>query len=347
MHCKRGLTSCTANRFLVSESEIVGLTGKTATGNNSLNLKYSQDVILPHATVFVDFGDGTSADDFTSRLNDLATESSIPQFTTSEVQSFEAAIVAGLQSAFASFQVQVVTTAPQYDQYITLEYGRAGASITDAPSGALAYSVQNWLFQQTSPTAYVFPDDFTSSANSQMSRSQLTSVLSKALSHFGVQDIGFAFGLNHQDAYGDDAITPATYTNTGGIPLRDYMYSDATASFEPTYFEANIPFAFSRLSCAKLNFVTQINTAAVETIPEVASPHVTVATAQALTLTDLSALSLAGVLRGRCQFRVAFARDGNRHVFVVGEARRFAYGQHDCRQCVFGRQHVRYDLEWC
>jgi hypothetical protein len=239
--------------------------------------------------VFLDFGSANGENSFAGRLQDLATADGRSSFTPTEITQLQTNISAALQTAFGGYDVSFSQTLPTGD-FETLGYGRTKDFVFDAPE-RFGQAELDWLninhaTNDGEATAYVFPAEFTKADLANPSPAAYLNRLGNALAFWGVHELGHAFGLENQDAFGDVSITPDFYANTYGVQNRNFM---AVPEFglNAAQFDSLLGFAFSPLSRVKLGFAAGLSASPAATTPESSSDHSTAATAQQLTFASL------------------------------------------------------------
>lgn len=245
------------------------------------------------ATVFLDFGDPTGDNSFAERLQELASSDGRIPFTVTEINQLKTNIAATVQSAFAGYDVSLTQTLPTGD-FETLGFGHSKEFVIDAPErfgqAELDWLNINQFTNDGEATAYVFPGEFSKGDLANPSAAAYLNRLGNALAFWGVHELGHAFGLEDQDAFGDVSIIPDVYNNTFGVQNRNFM---AVPSFglSATQFDSLAGFAFSPLSRVKLGFAAGLSASPLTTTQETAADHNTAATAQALTFAALASAS--------------------------------------------------------
>jgi hypothetical protein len=246
--------------------------------------------VAGQVTVFLDYGTaGNPDDDFNARLNELTAMTGYAPPSVAEVAGLKAAIKSGLQAAFAPLNVSFVENLPVSGDFKRLEFGQLQQLGTEnVPIGSGDWENDGWLNIDPTGTGHVYPVNF---ANFQsyfppLSRTQALQLLTGAMTLTAVHEVGHGFGLNHHDAYGNPAIQPATYSNTGGVQYIDPMSFGNGTGFDVTT-ALSINHRFSQLSMAKLEFDRGLTASPPPLTSETGGPHSSAALAQALTLTSL------------------------------------------------------------
>ena len=241
---------------------------------------------LMAVTVFLDFGDASGSNSFAARLQEV---DPLTFSNSSNVNLLKTNIATAVQSAFAGYDVSITQTQPS-GEYETLSYGRSKSFVPAAPE-RFGHADLDWLNinHTTNPgeaTAYVFPAEFTKADLANPASNLYLNRMGNALAFWGVHELGHAFGLENQDAFGDVSIIPDVYANTLGVQNRNYMAIPAFG-LSAEQFDSLAGFAFSPLSRVKLGFASRLTASPVSTTPETLSSHSTPATAQQLTFTPL------------------------------------------------------------
>lgn len=248
---------------------------------------------LMAVNVFLDFGDPTGDNSFADRLQELAdTDGRLP-FTPAEIDQLKTNIAAAVDNAFAAYDVNFSLTKPAGD-FETLGFGRTTDFVVDAPD-RFGHAELDWLninhfTNEDEATAYVFPTEFTKADLANPTPAAYLNRLGNALAFWGVHELGHAFGLEDQDAFGDVSIIPDVYANTFGVQNRNFM-SVPAFGLAATQFDSLAGFAFSPLSRVKLGFATLVTASPLATTPETSLDHETPATAQALVFASLASAS--------------------------------------------------------
>jgi hypothetical protein len=148
----------------------------------------------------------------------------------------------------------------------------------------------NHLTNVGEATAYVFPAEFTKASLGNPAPAAYLNRLGNALAYWGIHELGHAFGLENQDAFGDPSIMPEYYANTFGVQNRNFM---AIPSFglAPAQFDSLAGFAFSPLSRVKLGMAAGLSASPLPTTQEGSADHASAATAQQLVFASLPGAS--------------------------------------------------------
>jgi Dockerin type I domain len=243
--------------------------------------------------VFLDFGDASGDNSFTDRLQELANADGRILFTLLEINQLTSNVAAAVQSAFAGYDVSFSLTKPAGD-FETLSFGRTKDFVFDAPEqfgqAELDWLNINHVTNEGEATAYVFPAEFTNADLAHPAPAAYLKRLGNALAFWGVHELGHAFGLENQDAFGDVSIIPDVYANTYGVQNFNFM---AVPDFglSAVQFDSLSGFGFSPLSRVKLGLAAGLTANPLATTPETSSNHSTAATAQQLVFTSLASAS--------------------------------------------------------
>lgn len=274
------------NRFQRQSSTGVAKSARRQSLQRMLRAECLEPRHLMAVTVFLDFGDASGSNSFAARLQEV---DPLTFSNSSNVSLLKTNIAAAVQSAFAGYDVTITQTQP-VGEYETLSYGRTKDFVIAAPE-RFGQADLDWLNinHTTNPgeaTAYVFPAEFTKADLANPASNLYLNRMGNALAFWGVHELGHAFGLENQDAFGDVSIIPDVYTNTLGVQNRNFM---AIPSFglSAEQFDSLAGFAFSPLSRVKLGFASRLTAAPFSTTPESAAAHSSIATAQPLTFTTL------------------------------------------------------------
>lgn len=294
----------------LTEQQIVTLAGQTYGGADTFPINYSNFIIQPPVTVFVDFGQtSTLPDDFVSRMKEVAQALHIsplaeaPVGQPSELANLKANIVSRLQNSFAGTNVNFTSTQPADTRFETLKLGRLSSSAAGALTSLLGQSPFDWLNSSEVTTGLVFPDlipDLNGATKiADLPRADQLRYLENILTFYSANEIGRGMGLSAADAFGYSQITSANAAATGGVQFQDYMSGDPALGFNTNTFNGTPTFRFSPLAQAKLQFGRWLTKPTLATTAEVGTAHGTTATAQTLTLTQTTNASLrAGIVRG-------------------------------------------------
>jgi|GEM_PF-5151617 len=240
---------------------------------------------LMAAAVFLDFGDASGDNSFADRLQELAIVDGRLPFTGTEINQLKTNIAAAVQTAYIGYDVSFSQTTPT-GEFETIGFGRTKDFVFDAPErfgqADLDWLNINHFTNVGEATAYVFPAEFTKTDLGNPAPAAYLNRLGNALAYWGVHELGHAFGLENQDAFGDVSIIPDVYANTFGVQNRNFMSIPAFGLSAPQ-FDSLSGFAFSPLSRVKLSFAAGLTAAPLATTPETSSDHATAATAQELT----------------------------------------------------------------
>jgi hypothetical protein len=240
---------------------------------------------LMAVAVFLDFGDASGDNSFADRLQELADADGRLPFTGTEISQLKTNIAAAVQTAFTGYDISFSQTPPTGD-FETIGFGRTKDFVFDAPErfgeAELDWLNINHVTNDGEATAYVFPAEFLKADMGNPAPAAYLNRLGNALAFWGVHELGHAFGLENQDAFGDVSITPDVYANTFGVQNRNFM-SVPAFGLSPAQFDSLSGFVFSPLSRVKLSFAAGLTAAPLATTPESSTEHTTVATAQELT----------------------------------------------------------------
>ncbi len=240
------------------------------------------------ANVFLDFGDPSGENSFADRLQELAAADGRIPFTETEFDQLKASVTAAMQTAFTNYDVNFFQELPEVE-FETLSFGRTRDFVVDSPE-RFGHAELDWLninhfTNEGEATAYVFPAEFTKADLANPAPAAYLNRLGNALAYWGVHELGHAFGLENQDAFGDVSIIPDVYANTFGVQNRNFM-SVPQFGLAATQFDSLTGFAFSPLSRIKLNYASGLTAVPFSTTQETSLDHDTAPTAQGLTFID-------------------------------------------------------------
>lgn len=247
---------------------------------------------LMAVTAFLDFGAASGENSFAARLQEL-TQIDGHEFTATDISNLKAAIATAVDSAYAAWDVSFTQTQPAGD-FETVSFGRTKDSVFDAPEvfgqAELDWLNINHITNDDEATAYVFPAQFTKASLGNPAPAAYLNRLGNALAYWGIHELGHAFGLENQDAFGDPSIMPEYYANTFGVQNRNFM---AIPSFglAPAQFDSLAGFAFSPLSRVKLGMAAGLSASPLPTTQENSTEHASAATAQQLVFASLPGAS--------------------------------------------------------
>lgn len=279
----------------LTEAEMLAQSGLSFQGQNTLGINYADYVILPRLPFFLDYGAGTTVDDFSQRIAELTNRLGIAAPSAGEIASLKASIKAFLDARFKDYRLLFLETPPVRGQFESVRFGHRRGDVAGALPGSLGLSEQDWLNLDEGGIAYLFPAEFFDGSLANLSRSQFLSVLGSAMGYYATRQVGAMLGLARPDAYGDPHITSLNYDNTGAVQNRDPMSADNLAPLEAGRFGSTASFGLSLLSRAKLFYS---HFASAETLPgqnEIVASHNSIATAMPLSLQDLTARGLFGL----------------------------------------------------
>ena len=241
--------------------------------------------------VFVDFAR------FGTRLNELAADQGVTAFSLAEQTQIQNNIVTNLQSIYGGYTVNFSQAAPTSGPFETLSF-----SNTTTQTGLFGISDGiDYRNLNQSNTANIFTRSFgyaLAGFSGSNNRAGQISNLSIGLSGTGAHELGHNLGLQHFDSYGDDGITPANYSNTGG---RQNTHIMATGQTGINSAGRLTPRTFNTEEKAKLEFAQGLSLNPPPIIAEQAAPHNSLLTAQtvafaALPISGVNAFSLTGGL---------------------------------------------------
>lgn len=286
----------------LTEQQIVTLAGQTYGGTDTFPVNYSNFIIEPPVTVFVDFGSTSSVvDSFSARISELATARGIAQLSPDvndvpgELSQLKAGILAQLQTAFAGMTINFTGEKPTDTRYEVIKVGRLSSSVPGVLTSALGQSTFDWLNSSETSSGFVFPDliindgaggqtDFDNINLAALPRSSQLRYLENVLSFYIANEVGRGMGLSAADAYAYPEITPANAAATGGVQFQDFMSGDPTLGFNTSVFNGTPAFRFSPLALAKLRQGRWLANPQINTVAESAAAHDTTANAQTLAL---------------------------------------------------------------
>lgn len=245
---------------------------------------------LMAVSVFLDFGDASGDNSFAERLKEL---DPLTFSDDNKISLLQTSIAAAVQTAFTGYDVTFSQTLPT-GNFETLGFGWRTDAVLDAPD-RFGQAELDWLNINHSTnageaTAYVFPTEFTKADLANPAPAAYLNRLGNALAFWGVHELGHAFGLEDQDAFGDVSIIPDVYANTFGVQNRNFMAVTAFG-LAATQFDSLSGFAFSPLSRVKLGFAEDLTASPPATTLESPADHDTPATAQQLVFTPLASAS--------------------------------------------------------
>ncbi|HND54330.1 MAG TPA: dockerin type I domain-containing protein, partial [Pirellulaceae bacterium] len=234
--------------------------------------------------VWVDFGAGSAADDFSQRVAEWSTTLNATSVTASELATLKSQVRSGLQSAYAGYTINWLDSAPA-TAATQLSFGRRADDVAPNRSSPYGVAPLDWLNQYADDKAYVFPATMATADFRDLTHADQLSLLAKSLTYVGVSELGRTFGLDAADAYGDPAIQPDNYASTRGIQNRHFM-SEPAFGLSLEKLAANA-ITFSPLSRAKLDVAAGLTASPPTHAAEVEADHGTPSAAQSLTTSPL------------------------------------------------------------
>jgi hypothetical protein len=213
--------------------------------------------------------------------------------TSSERQQIRDNVLAGLQSVYAGFLTTFTTTQPISGDYHRLTYGN-----TTSSSGLYGQADRvDWRNGFKNDNADIYVRNFDDQINAgSFSRATNLTRLATGLYGTSAHELGHNLGLQHYDDYGDPGITPANYSNTGGIQNTHIM---ATGQTGLTTTQRATPRSFGQLEKVKLEYASGVAPSLGLTVNETNGTHNTQGTAQTLNgqflpISAINAVNIAG-----------------------------------------------------
>lgn len=182
-------------------------------------------------TVFLDFNSS-----WVTNLNTASAPFNFT-FTSAERAQIEQKILANMEVMYQDFDVDFVTTAPSGDRH-RINFGATGSTAF----GSAPLDFRNRNPDQTQNMFVANFDDFLESTDT---RAEQIEEISRSLSGTAAHELGHSLGLRHHAAYGTPEITPANYSDTGGVQNRHIMATGSTGLNES---ERETPRTFSTWS---------------------------------------------------------------------------------------------------
>ncbi len=236
-------------------------------------------------TIFLDFGI-----DWQQQLVEMAAVAGVPAFDVAERSQIEQSIRESFQTAFADFDVSVVTSDPGGSR----ERVNFGAT---TGNGNLLGQTQLDFRNVGNGTQSVFTRNFSLFVESDEPREQQLSELSVTLAGTAIHEQGHSFGLRHHAAYGTASITPDHYNDTGGAQNRHFMATGSTGINED---ERELPRTWSDWSLLSLETAFRLTPSPLATQIETGDAGDELLSAQPLNLTPLPVSGAdAGLVFGR------------------------------------------------
>lgn len=216
---------------------------------------------------------------FSNRVQEAAELAGIPAFTGAEISTMTNVIHGQLDVIYDEFDVTFTETAPG-GSFHTLAMG-ASTSLAGLLGNAFLIDWRNRISTQT---VDIYPSNFFWAVTFSTNRATQVQHMATALAGTAGHELGHAFGLLHEDAYGDPRIT--NYANTHGFQNQHIMatgISGLSLSNRATSLRE-----FGMLELAKLEYGLSLTTGGPPAAQaETGGAHGTAATAQALQFTNL------------------------------------------------------------
>ncbi len=171
--------------------------------------------------VFLDFNAT-----WNSHLTSVATTAGVPDFDSAERALIQSNIQQAVDAVYGAFDIDLTMTNPGGT------YNRVNFGATTGTAGLYGQAPVDFRNQSHNQTASVYSHNFSGFIENGESRSQQIAELSGALASVTAHEMGHFFGMRHHAAYGDPAITPANYSNTGSIQNTHIMGTGPTGQSE-------------------------------------------------------------------------------------------------------------------
>lgn len=193
-----------------------------------------------------DFHDGNDGDangvaDWIDELNEASDRASADQFSPAERTTIENNILGSLNSIYADYNIEFVTSRPS-GIHDVLYLGRdndasgVGSSLGSAQGdignlNAISYSASFLANPHGNPGS--LPKVTTGNFNGALeprfdTRAEMIQELSTSLAGTAAHELGHSLGLKHHFAYSAVGITPDKYSNTGGLQNQHIIATGST-----------------------------------------------------------------------------------------------------------------------
>ncbi|MBC8141948.1 MAG: hypothetical protein H7Y38_10960 [Armatimonadetes bacterium] len=228
---------------------------------------------------------------FDTRLGELAASAGVTPYSAPEQLQLRANIFADLNTIYGDYDVTFTETRPVSGDYERLVWGQTGSDGTLGLADRIDFRNLNRNDVSRIYTANFafFVDEFDGLDN----RTAQIAQLSRGFAGTAAHELGHNIGLEHCDCYGCREITPANYANTQGLQNR-FIIATGSTGLEEDGREALR--SFGEWERVKLAYADGVSRETPPVLSEQALPHDSLATAQALTLTNLSTTDAASAL---------------------------------------------------
>ena len=243
------------------------------------------------ADVWLDFVSGTGPD-WVERLNEATTDAGVANFSAVERGTIESNILSSLETAYGDFIVAFSLADPGG----TRERINMGAS---TGGGGLGVAPIDFLNDSTG-TQKVYTANFDNYLESSDSRATQIAEISASLAGTAAHELGHSVGMRHHAAYGTAGITPANYSNTGGLQNSHIMATGNTGLSEVERETQRSFSRWSRLSMEAASGIPLVASPLPQTSEDPTDAGDATSTAQSLTLTSrpLSGFNAALIVGG-------------------------------------------------
>ena len=230
------------------------------------------------ADVWLDFTTGAGPD-WVDRLNEATTNVvGVSDFSKSERITIESNILSYLETAFDDFLIDFSLTDPGG----TRERINMGASTTS--TGTYGIAPIDFLNDNTG-TQKIYTANFDNFLESSDSRAKQIDEISVSLAGTTAHELGHSLGMRHHASYGTAGITPANYSNTGGLQNSHILATGKTGINETERETVRTFSRWSRLSMEAASVIPLVASPLPHTSEDLTDAGDTPSTAQSLTLT--------------------------------------------------------------
>lgn len=220
-------------------------------------------------------------------LDQSATAAGVAVFSAAERAQIESIIVNTLEQVYAAYNVTFSTTDPG-GQRTRINFGATGGA-----AGTFGTAPLDFRNQTVNQTANVYAYNFASFIEAGDARGAQINEIAVSLGGTAAHEAGHTLGLHHHHSYGTPGITPANYSNTGGLQNQHIMATGSTGLSETG---RETPRSFSQWENVILEAALHLTDNPLATTNEAADAGDTTAAAQLIDLTSLAISQTLGAL---------------------------------------------------